>query len=196
MQRRTTVSNSFRSRSAQAQNAAGSNWYSKAAAQETGGWYSNGYIEAGSNYFIQKPPSGFGKSPTNPFWLTPSTTDSRQKMDEYGKIPRSLFLNDVGINAGSRDGRVALDFWADNVATNFQSYYLSIYEPGRQYFDIGWEQTPHLLSSSAKTIFTGVGTSRLAVDSASRGILQANLGGASQTQAQRNNIDNYINNSR
>jgi MtrB/PioB family decaheme-associated outer membrane protein len=180
---------------AQAQNAGGSNWYSKAAAQETGGWYSNGYIEAGSNYFIQKPPSGFGKSPTDPFWLTPLTTDSRQKMDEYGKIPRSLFLSDVGINAGSRDGRVALDFWADNVATNFQSYYLSIYEPGRQYFDIGWEQTPHLLSSSAKDIFMGVGTSRLTVDPASRGILQANLGGASQTQAQRNNIDNYINNS-
>jgi MtrB/PioB family decaheme-associated outer membrane protein len=179
-----------------AQNAGGSKMPSKAMAPtvDESGWYSNGVFEAGSNYFIEKPPSGFGKSPTEPFWLTPRTTDSRQKLDEYGKVPRGLFLGEVGINAGSRDGRVALDFWADNVATDYQRYYFRIYEPGRQYFDIGWDETPHLLSSSAKSIFSGVGTNRLTVDPVSRATLQANLGGASQTQAQRNNIDNYINN--
>jgi MtrB/PioB family decaheme-associated outer membrane protein len=165
-----------------AQNADGSNWYS------------NGTLVAGSNYFIQKPPSGFGKSPFEPFWLTPLTTDSRQKLDEYGKIPRSAFLDELGINAGTKDGRFALDFWADNVATDYQRYYLSLYEPGRQYFDIGWDQTPHLLSSSAKSIFGGVGTDRLTVDGTSRTTLQANLGSPTQTQTQRNNIDKYINN--
>ena len=105
-------------------------------------------------------------------------------MDEYGKVPRSVFLSEFGVQAGSRDGRYAVDFWADNVGTNFQRYYLGIYEPGRQYFNMGWDQTPHLLSSSAKTIFGGVGTSRLTVDAASRAFLQSNLGPSTQTQAQ------------
>jgi MtrB/PioB family decaheme-associated outer membrane protein len=55
-----------------------------------------------------------------------------------------------------------------------------------------------LLSSSAKTIFSGVGTNRLTVDSASRTFLQSQMGltGPSpnvQTQAQRTNIDDFIN---
>ena len=113
------------------------------------------------------------------------------KMDEYGKVPRSVFLNEFGIQAGSKDGRYAVDFWADNVGTDFQRYYLGVYEPGRQYFNMGWDQTPHLLSSSAKSIFGGVGSSRLTVDPTSRTLLQYQSA-AAQTQAQRNNIDNYI----
>ena len=51
---------------------------------------SRGIIDAGTNIFIEKPPSGFGRIPTDPFWLTPKTTDSNAKMDEYGKVPRSV----------------------------------------------------------------------------------------------------------
>ena len=165
-----------------------------APVENISGWYWNGAIEAGSNIFVQKPGSGYGKTSTDPFWLTPNTTDSRQKMDEYGKVPRSVFLSEFGVQAGSRDGRYAVDFWADNVGTNFQRYYLGVYEPGRQYFNVGWDETPHLLSSSAKSIFGGVGSSRLTVDPVSRAFLQSNLGPSTQTQAQRNNIENYINN--
>ncbi len=78
----------------------------------------------------------------------------------------------LGIKAGTKDGRFAVDFWADNVGYDNQRYNLSIYEPGRQYFNIGWDQTPHLLSSSAKTIFGGVGSTRLTVDTATRNFLQ------------------------
>jgi MtrB/PioB family decaheme-associated outer membrane protein len=165
-----------------------------APAADLSGWESSGTIEAGTNIWLKKPGDGYGKTSTDPFWLTPSTTDSRAKMDEYGKVPRSVFLSEFGVQAGSRDGRYALDFWADYVGTNFQRYYLGLYEPGRQYFNMGWDETPHLLSSSAKSIFGGVGTSRLTVDAATRTFLQANLGPATQTQAQRNAIENYINN--
>jgi len=171
----------------------------KAAAAAETGWYWNGTMEAGSNIFLQKPGSGYGTSSTDPFWLTPSTTDSRQKMDEYGKVPRSVFLNEFGIQAGSKDGRYGFDFWADNVGMDNQRYYLGLYEPGRQYFNLGWDQTPHLLSSSAKSIFSGVGTSRLTVDPTSRAFLQSHLGMSAgtgnpgQTQGDRNCIDNYIN---
>ena len=160
-------------------------------------WYSNGSLEAGSNIFIQKPGSGFGKSSTEPYWLTPNTTDSNAKMDEYGKVPRSVFLNEFGVQAGTKDGRYAVDFWADHVGMDNQRYYFGLYEPGRQYFNMGWDQTPHLLSSSAKTIFGGVGSTRLTVDAASRTFLQSQLfqaaGSNTQSLTNRTNIDDFIN---
>ena len=118
-------------------------------------------------------PAGFGRIPTDPFWLTPKTTDSNAKMDEYGKVPRGLFLDVFGLNAGTKDGRFAVDFWADNVGYDNQHYDLSMYEPGRQYFNIGWDQIPHLLSTSAKSIFGGVGSTSLTVDPATRTFLQS-----------------------
>ena len=163
-----------------------------AADQVQSGWYWNGFVEAGSNIFIQKPGDCWGKSSTDPFWLTPSTTNSNAKMDEYGKVPRNVFLNTFGINAGSRDGRYAVDFYADNVGMDNQRYYLGIYEPGRQYFNMGWDQIPHLLGYG-KSIFGGVGSTNLTVDSTTRTFLQANSNVAAQSQAQRNCIDAYIN---
>src|ERR1017187_4292556 len=103
-----------------------------APAADLSGWESSGTIEAGTNIWLKKPGDGYGKTSTDPFWLTPSTTDSRAKMDEYGKVPGSVFLSEFGVQAGSRDGHYALDFWADYVGTNFQRYYLGLYEPGRQ----------------------------------------------------------------
>jgi MtrB/PioB family decaheme-associated outer membrane protein len=155
-------------------------------------WYSHGVFDAGGNIFIEKPPSGFGRIPTDPFWLTPKTTESNAKMDEYGKVPRGLFLDVFGLNAGTKDGRYSVDFWADNVGYDNQHYDLSIYEPGRQYFNVGWDQTPHLLSTSAKTLFGGVGSTRLTVDPATRTFLQSQSVLAAQTQANRNNIDQFI----
>jgi MtrB/PioB family decaheme-associated outer membrane protein len=163
----------------------------KAPSVNAADWYWNGIFEAGGNIFIEKPPSGFGKTSTNPFWLTPKTSDSNAKMDEYGKVPRGPFLDVLGINAGTKDGRFAVDFWADNVGYNNQRYRLELYEPGRQYFNIGWDQTPHLLSTSAKSIFGGVGSTQLTVDPVTRTFLQTQMN--PNNQAQRNCIDNYIN---
>ena len=61
-------------------------------------------------------------------------------------------------------------------ATTISAITSSMYEPGRQYFNIGWDQTPHLLSTSAKTLFGGVGSTRLTVDTATRTFLQGQLG--------------------
>src|SRR6476661_7102114 len=165
----------------------------KAPSINAADWYWNGIFEAGGNIFIEKPPSGFGKIPTDPFWLTPKTTNSNAKMDEYGKVPRGPFLDVLGIKAGTTDGRFAVDFWADNVGYNNQRYQLEVYEPGRQYFNIGWDQIPHLLSTSAKTLFGGVGSTRLTVDTATRNFLQGQLGATfNPSQAQRTNIDRFI----
>ena len=103
------------------------------------------------------------------------------------------FLDVLGIKAGTKDGRFAVDFWADNVGFDNQRYHLELYEPGRQYFNIGWDQTPHLLSSSAKTLFGGVG-----IDPPDRRYRDANLFAepvrscCNPTPAQRANIDQFI----
>ena len=114
------------------------------------GWYVNGSLEAGGNIFLERPPSGYGKSATSPFWLTPLTTDSRAKFEEYGGVPRGPFLNELDFRAGSKDSRYTIDFWATDIAVNNQSYYLGLSETGRHYFSVGWDQIPHTLSTSAK----------------------------------------------
>jgi MtrB/PioB family decaheme-associated outer membrane protein len=161
------------------------------------GWYVNGTLEAGGNFFVQRPPRGFGKTATDPFWLTPLTTDSRAKFEEYGRVPPGPFMNDLSFRAGSKDNRYAIDFWATDIAQNNQSYYLALSEIGRHYLTFSWDQIPHLLSTSAKSIFGGVGSARLTVDPASRIFLQSQMGntgaGGSQSVAQRTNIDYYIN---
>jgi MtrB/PioB family decaheme-associated outer membrane protein len=167
------------------------------AAPDTG-WASTGIFEAGSNIWIEQPPSGFGRTATAPFWLTPNTTDSKAKMNEYGRVPESVWLSTFGFNAWRKDGRYAVDFWADNVGENNQRYQLYLYEPGRQYFNVGWDSTPHLLSTSAKTVFGGVGSTNLTVDPTLRGQLQSkavDAGANSATgQAARSDIEGFLNN--
>ena len=129
----------------------------------------NGVLEAAANFFVPKAPQWLWQnSQFPPFWLTPNTTDSIAKFDEYGKLPQGPFLEELAIHAGRKDGTFAVDMWADNVGqTDFQNYYLRFYEPGKQYLSVGYDQIPHLMSTSAKSIFGGVGSSRLTVDPAS-----------------------------
>ncbi len=168
-----------------------------AAEPQGSGWYTSGGFEAGARAFIEFPPRGFGGTyPAQPYWLTPETTDSRAKFWEYGQV-QNYFVDYFNMRIGSLDGRYRADFWANNIGYDNQSYYLDLSEAGKQYLTLGWDQTPHLLSTSAKSIFSGVGTDRLTVDTTSRTILQSNLGsstggGSGQTQAQRNAIDTYI----
>ncbi len=168
------------------------------APAEPVGWYFWGGMEAGGRIVLQQPPSGFGRAPPPINWLTQKTTDSRAKFEEYGDIPSGVFLDWINLNGGTFDGRFAYDLWARNVGLNNQSYSIDVARPGEQYFWFAWDQTPHLISTSAKTVFGGVGTTLLTVDPALRTVLQANLPNAALNTAAgttaRTNIENAINN--
>jgi MtrB/PioB family decaheme-associated outer membrane protein len=162
------------------------------------GWWYEGYVEAGSRFFIERPPSGFGRAPAPANWLTPSTTGSRAKFEEYGEIPPGPYVDTVRMRALSKDGVYGIDFWARNIGLNNQTYYLDFSKIGEHYLTIIWDQTPHEISTSAKTVFGGVGTTQLTVDPTLRSNLQANqsnatASGAAGTTA-RTNIENFINN--
>jgi MtrB/PioB family decaheme-associated outer membrane protein len=166
-------------------------------------WYFYGGLEAGDRFFSNRPPSGFGRSGPPDNWLTPQTTQSRAKFEEYGAVPSGAFLDWINLQAGTTDGRYAYDFWGRSVGLNNQSYSLDASELGRHYLSLGWDQTPHLISTSAKSIFGGSWTS-LTVPNPVQAALQAQLPNAALAappaangllgQTARTNIENIINN--
>src|SRR5262250_3403302 len=174
-----------------------------AAVPEWPQWYFYGGLEAGDRIFGERPPSGFGRSGPPDNWLTPLTTQSRAKFEEYGQVRPGAFLDWINLQAGTTDGRYAYDFWGRSIGINNQSYTLDASELGRHYLSLGWDQTPHLISTSAKTIFGGVGTSSLTVPNSVQAALQAQLPNAALAappaangvlgQTARTNIENIIN---
>jgi Putative outer membrane beta-barrel porin, MtrB/PioB len=168
-----------------------------AAVPEWPKWYFYGGLEAGGRFFSNQPPSGFGRSGPPENWLTPVTTQSRAKFEEYGQIRPGAFLDWINLQAGTTDGRYAYDFWGRSVGINNQSYTFDASEVGRHYLSLGWDQTPHLLSTSAKNIFGGTWTT-LTVPNSVQAALQSQLGSAAANspagQTARANIENIINN--
>jgi MtrB/PioB family decaheme-associated outer membrane protein len=160
-------------------------------------WYFYGGLEAGDRIFGERPGSGFGRSGPPANWLTPVTTNSRAKFEEYGQVLPGAFLDWINLQAGTTDGRYAYDFWGRSVGINNQSYTLDASELGRHYLSLGWDQTPHLISTSAKSIFGGTWTA-LTVPNSVQAALQAQLPNANANSVAgataRTNIENIINN--
>ncbi len=177
------------------------------AAVVESGWYFHGEVEAGWRTFIDRPPTGFGRAPAPDNWLTPRTSDSRAKFEEYGAIKPGPFLDTLHLWGGSKDGLYGIDFWAKNIGYNNQSYYLDLSKAGEHYLSLGWDQIPHLISTSGKTIFGGVGTTSLTVNDTLQGNLQANARCATSSPTSpapcnaaagataRANIEGFINSS-
>jgi MtrB/PioB family decaheme-associated outer membrane protein len=175
-------------------------------------WYFYGGLEAGLRALIDPPPSGFGTTSASSggnctvgggsvittCFLTASQTQSRAKFDEYGSIANGPFLDWINLQTGTKDGRFALDFWGRSVGYNNQSYTLDVSKPGEQYLTLGWDQIPHLISTSAKTVFFGAGSTSLTVNPALQAGLQPFMPAAADATAAgaiaRNNIEALINN--
>ena len=161
------------------------------------GWYFNGGFEAGGRWYAERPGTGFGYDPSGAF-LLPTQTESRAKYEEYGKVPPGVFLDWINLDFGSNDGRYRFNFWGDDVGYNAQSYTLDFSEAGKQYLTLSWDQTPHLWSYSAKSLFSGVGSTNLTVDNAVQAQLQPLWGPASGNNAAglaaRRSINTIINN--
>ena len=156
--------------------------------------YFHGGFEAGGR-FVDRPPSGFGRAPNGDF-LTPSQTQSRAKFEEYGEVRSAPMLDWINLQFGTTDGRYAVDFWGKNVGLDNQSYWLDIAKPGEHYLTFGYDETPRLFSTSAKTLFRGTPTF-LTVPDAVQAALQAQLPNAAANTAAgataRRNIETIIN---
>jgi MtrB/PioB family decaheme-associated outer membrane protein len=124
-------------------------------------WWTHGAIELGTRDFINNPTPGgsiFGNTITGGY--VDLGQNSLAKYYEYSKIMPGRFAGGH-VAAGSRDGIYGLDFWANNIGYGDQSYLLSASKIGEHYFSFGWDQAPHVYSTSAMTPYLGTGRNPL-----------------------------------
>jgi len=136
-------------------------------------WWTHGEIEVGGRDFLNGPTVGGSIwGDTNPTNFTTGGyafvgQQSLAKYYEYSIVAPGAF-GGAHIATGTSDGLYQIDLWANNIGSNFQgfsdqSYMLTASKAGEQYFTFIWDQTPHVYSTSAQTIFNGVGSNNLTV---------------------------------
>ena len=110
-------------------------------------WWTHGFIELGGRDFLNDPPrNGYN-------W---QGQRSLAKYYEYSTIKPGAFA-DFYIATGSGNGRYQLDFYGKNVGYSDQRFDASFSEVDKQYLDFQWDQTPHVYSTSASTLFNTSG---------------------------------------
>ncbi len=114
-------------------------------------WWFHGTIEAGGRFFLNNPPRS-GSAYLN--------QQSLAKYYEYSTNKPGAFSN-IDIATGSRDGLYQIELGGTNIGYSDQRYYLNTSKAGQLYFNVGWDETPHVYSTSAQTPYLGVGTSQL-----------------------------------
>jgi hypothetical protein len=115
-------------------------------------WWVHGAIEVGGRGFLNNPQRN---------GISNQGGQSLAKFYEYSSIKPGPFLNVGSLQAGSKDGLYEVDLWAKNVGYTDQSYLIDWSKAGQQYLIGGWDQTPHVYSTSAQTIYGGIGTNAL-----------------------------------
>ena len=114
-------------------------------------WWTHGAIELGYRAFTN------GPSRDGAVYVDQK---SLAKYYEYSTIAPGVF-GGGHVAAGSVDGLYQADIWANNVGYSDESYWLYASKAGEHYISAGWDQSPHVYSTSAQTPFLGVGTSTL-----------------------------------
>src|SRR6202035_440037 len=106
-------------------------------------WWTHGFVEVGGRGFLNDPPFG-----GHIF----QGQGSLAKYYEYSTVKPGAF-GDFNFAAGSKDGLYEIDAWGKNVGYSDQAYNAYLSKAGEQYFNFLWDQTPHVYSTSASTLF-------------------------------------------
>lgn len=147
-------------------------------------WWFQGYLETGGRFLLNNPQkdgiSAFGGK-------------SLAKYYEYNALRPGPFLNGRFV-AGSKDGVYGIDATASNVGYDDQNYQFDFSKAGTNYLTLGWNETPHLYSTSAQTIYNGVGSNALTLPAGLSNQLAVAAGGAvTPTPAQAAQVQSIIN---
>src|SRR5665647_3523292 len=106
-------------------------------------WWCHGYLEAGGRAFLNNPQRN---------GINSAGQKSLAKYYEYSTIKPGAFL-DGHLATGSNDGLYQVDVWAKNVGYSDQKFNVDASQAGTQYFNFEWDQTPHVYSDSAQTLY-------------------------------------------
>ncbi|HXW23252.1 MAG TPA: MtrB/PioB family decaheme-associated outer membrane protein [Xanthobacteraceae bacterium] len=103
-------------------------------------------------------PGPAGVNPTGitcPGGGSTNTNGTRAGYQEYGNLAPGPFLDYATAEVSSKNGLYYGQIWAEHVGNNNQSYLLEVAKAGVAYLDLSWDQTPHLYSTSAISIWGG-----------------------------------------
>jgi MtrB/PioB family decaheme-associated outer membrane protein len=114
-------------------------------------WYFHGDVEAGGRFFANNPMKN---------GIASQGQSSLGKYYEYSTIKPGAFVGGW-LNTGSKDGLYRADLWADNVGYSDQRFEAGVSKAGEFYLSGGWDQTPHIYSTNAQTLYNGIGTGAL-----------------------------------
>ena len=106
-----------------------------AQTQLPGGFNLEGTAEAGVRGFIDKPPP-----------------EQLGKFEEYRDFNNGLFLQDLRLRLFTPDEKYSFDFAGREWGLTDQEFYLGGERLGLFRFDFGWNQIPHILSTSAQLL--------------------------------------------
>jgi MtrB/PioB family decaheme-associated outer membrane protein len=114
-------------------------------------WWFHGEVDVGGRFFVNNPQKD---------GVASQGGKSLAKYYEYSTIKPGPFAY-IWLSTGSRDGLYQIDVDGKNIGYSDQSYNLEASKAGEHYFNFGWDQTPHVYSTSARTLYNGVGTNSL-----------------------------------
>jgi MtrB/PioB family decaheme-associated outer membrane protein len=115
----------------------------KAVAPVEAPWWTHGFIEVGGRGFLNNPTYG---------GHIYQGQGSLAKYYEYSSIKPGAF-GDFNFAAGSKDGLYQIGAWGQNVGYSDQRYNADFSKAGEHYFNFMWDQTPHIYSTSASTLY-------------------------------------------
>jgi MtrB/PioB family decaheme-associated outer membrane protein len=121
------------------------------AVVQDSGWYFFGDVEAGGRFFLNDP---------NKHGIASQGQPSLGKYYEYSDIRPGPFLNGW-LDWGTKNGLWDYNIWADNVGYEDQRYEGNVSKAGEFYLTLGWDQTPHIYSTNALTMYQGLGSNHL-----------------------------------
>jgi Putative outer membrane beta-barrel porin, MtrB/PioB len=140
----------------------------KAVAPVEAPWWTHGFIEFGGRGFLNDPTYG-----GHIF----QGQGSLAKFYEYRDLRPGPF-GDFNVATGSKDGLYQIDAWGQNVGYRDQRYNADFSQAGVQYFNFLWDQTPHVYSTSASTLFNTNGNALTLINPNIGALISAAPGGA------------------
>lgn len=143
-------------------------------------WWTSGFIEFGGRGFLNNPP--YGGHINDPVTGQRINQGSLAKFYEY-KTEKPGPFGDFNFATGSGNGLYQFEAWGYNPGYSDQRYDAYFTKAGEHYLDFQWDETPHVYSTSASTLYNTNGNALTLINPNFGAQLRTMLGGTFPTSA-------------
>jgi MtrB/PioB family decaheme-associated outer membrane protein len=110
-------------------------------------WWTDGFAEVGGRFDLNSP----DKTTLGKFY-------------EYRDLRPGVFGN-FYVGWHRNNDPYDIEIWGKDIGWDDQAFGLDLTSPGSYYLTFGWDETPHVYSRNAKTMYNGVGSNNLTLPS-------------------------------